>query len=61
MKKPFTQKCYPRTYKTELAEDVFRIYDMDNNGSVDFQVYNLEDLEEENQKFKTFISLEWKF
>ena len=33
-----TQKCYPRTYKAELAEDIFRIYDMDNNGSVDFQV-----------------------
>ena len=32
------QKCYPRTYKAELAEDIFRIYDMDNNGSVDFQV-----------------------
>ena len=34
----FTQKCYPRTYKEELAEDIFRIYDLDNNGSVDFQV-----------------------
>ena len=33
-----TQKCYPRTYKEELAEDIFRIYDLDNNGSVDFQV-----------------------
>ena len=36
----FFQTCYPRTYKSELAEDIFRIYDMDNNGSVDFQVEN---------------------
>ena len=35
------QTCYPRTYKSELAEDIFRIYDMDNNGSVDFQVDNI--------------------
>jgi len=33
------QKCYPRTYKEELAEDIFRIYDLDNNGSVDFQEF----------------------
>jgi len=33
------QTCYPRTYKSELAEDIFRIYDMDNNGSVDFQEF----------------------
>jgi len=27
------QNLYPRTYKTELAEDIFRIYDLDNNGT----------------------------
>jgi Ca2+-binding EF-hand superfamily protein len=32
------QECYPRTYKQELAEDIFRIYDRDNSGTVDFKV-----------------------
>lgn len=31
--------CYPRTYKEELAEDIFRIYDKDNNGVVEFQEF----------------------
>eukprot|EP00092_Neocalanus_flemingeri_P022117 GFUD01023993.1.p1 GENE.GFUD01023993.1~~GFUD01023993.1.p1 ORF type:complete len:202 (+),score=71.82 GFUD01023993.1:107-712(+) len=32
-------ECYPRTYKPELAEDIFRIYDRDNNGTVEFQEF----------------------
>ena len=31
-------ECYPRTYKPELAEDIFRIYDRDGNGCVEFTV-----------------------
>merc|ERR1711942_348153 len=27
---------YPRTYKPELAEDIFRIYDRDGNGTIEF-------------------------
>ena len=31
-------ECYPRTYKPELAEDIFHIYDRDGNGCVEFTV-----------------------
>ena len=31
-------ECYPRTYRPELAEDIFRIYDRDGNGTVEFTV-----------------------
>merc|ERR1712098_233565 len=30
--------CYPRTYKPELEEDIFRIYDVDNSGTIEFKI-----------------------
>merc|ERR1712142_1119349 len=31
--------CYPRTYKPELEEDIFRIYDVDNSGTIEFKEF----------------------
>ena len=50
------QRCYPRTYRPQLTEDIFRqvlcsfsfgdqeavlfrMYDMDNDGTIDFKVF----------------------
>lgn len=35
------QQCYPRTYQPQLEEDIFRLYDLDNNGSIDFKEFLL--------------------
>jgi len=32
-------KCYPRTYKAELEDDIFRIYDVDNSGTIEFKEF----------------------
>ena len=32
-------KCFPRTFKDELEDDIFGLYDVDNNGFIEFSEF----------------------
>ena len=32
-------KCFPRTFKDELELDIFSLYDIDNNGFIEFSEF----------------------